>query len=171
MKKNASILITEIFKDKSVFLDIGFSKLESEVFYYLIKGNTLIEIADKLKIPLNSIRRIKDRRFHLIPVFIRRQLSYLNASNLEEINKTLVKFDILIKGYLDHLNYHHLNRINELNLSSRTVNALFAGNIKTVQELSEITVQELRKFKNLGNKSIIEIENELSKLGLSLNTT
>ncbi len=168
MKRDISNLITEIFKDKSIFLDLGFSNMESEVFYYLVKGNSMYEIASQMNLPLSTIKNIRDRRFYLIPIFLRRQLSYVNDSNLNSINNLLIELNLFIKQYFNQFDDYRDKDIRELNLSKRTIHALIAGNIKTAKELSNFTVQDLQRFKNLGSKSISDIKGELLKLGIFL---
>ena len=40
--------------------------------------------------------------------------------------------------------------------------------INTVQELTERTIEDMMKVRNLGKKSLEEVQNKLSDLGLSL---
>lgn len=58
--------------------------------------------------------------------------------------------------------------IKELELSVRSENCLLRAGIKTVGELIQKTPEELLKIRNLGKKSLIEIQEKLQKLGLSL---
>ena len=58
--------------------------------------------------------------------------------------------------------------IEELDLSVRSYNCLKRAGINTVQELIERTVEDMMKGRNLGKKSLEEVQNKLSDLGLSL---
>ena len=58
--------------------------------------------------------------------------------------------------------------IEELDLSVRSFNCLKRANIKTVQDLTEKTEDEMMKVRNLGRKSLEEVMNKLSMMGLSL---
>ena len=58
--------------------------------------------------------------------------------------------------------------IEELDLSVRSYNCLKRAGINTVQELIERTVEDMMKVRNLGKKSLEEVQNKLSDLGLSL---
>lgn len=58
--------------------------------------------------------------------------------------------------------------IKELELSVRSENCLLRAGIKTVGELIQKTPEELLKIRNLGKKSLIEIQEKLQKLGLNL---
>lgn len=57
--------------------------------------------------------------------------------------------------------------IDELDLSVRSYNCLRRQGFQTVQELTQISEDEMMKFRNLGKKSLKEIEDKLAELGLS----
>ncbi len=58
--------------------------------------------------------------------------------------------------------------IEELDLSVRAFNCLKRANIKTVGELIEKTPEEMMKVRNLGKKSLEEVDEKLALMGLSL---
>lgn len=58
--------------------------------------------------------------------------------------------------------------IEELDLSVRSYNCLKRGGINTIYELTLKTADDLLKIRNLGKKSLEEIETKLEELGLSL---
>lgn len=58
--------------------------------------------------------------------------------------------------------------IEELDLSVRSYNCLKRAGINTVQELTERTMEDMMKVRNLGKKSLEEVEQKLQALGLSL---
>ncbi len=58
--------------------------------------------------------------------------------------------------------------IKELELSVRSENCLLRAGIRTVGELIQKTPEELLKIRNLGKKSLNEIQEKLGRLGLSL---
>lgn len=58
--------------------------------------------------------------------------------------------------------------IEELDLSVRSYNCLKRAGINTVQELTERTMDDMMKVRNLGKKSLEEVEKKLHDLGLSL---
>ncbi|MBC2579628.1 DNA-directed RNA polymerase subunit alpha [Clostridium sp. DJ247] len=58
--------------------------------------------------------------------------------------------------------------IEELDLSVRSYNCLKRAGINTVQELTERTMDDMMKVRNLGKKSLEEVEQKLEGLGLSL---
>lgn len=59
-------------------------------------------------------------------------------------------------------------KIEDLNLSTRTINALTEGGIKTVAGLIKKTESALSEVEGMGDVGIKEIKKALSKLGLSL---
>lgn len=58
--------------------------------------------------------------------------------------------------------------IEELDLSVRSFNCLKRANINTVEELISKTPEDMMKVRNLGRKSLEEVTNKLSMMGLSL---
>jgi DNA-directed RNA polymerase subunit alpha len=58
--------------------------------------------------------------------------------------------------------------IEELDLSVRSYNCLKRAGINTVQELCAKTEEEMMKVRNLGRKSLEEVQEKLHQLGLSL---
>ena len=58
--------------------------------------------------------------------------------------------------------------IEELDLSVRSFNCLKRANINTVVDLTNKTEEEMIKVRNLGRKSLEEVEHKLAMMGLSL---
>lgn len=58
--------------------------------------------------------------------------------------------------------------IEELDLSVRSYNCLKRAGINTVQELTQRSMEDMMKVRNLGRKSLEEVEQKLQGLGLSL---
>jgi DNA-directed RNA polymerase subunit alpha len=61
--------------------------------------------------------------------------------------------------------------IEELDLSVRSFNCLKRANINTIADLICKTEDEMIKVRNLGRKSLVEVVNKLTMLGLSLAST
>ncbi len=61
--------------------------------------------------------------------------------------------------------------ITDLKLPTRIYNALESKNVKTLRDLLNISRQELESIKNLGKKSIEEIENILERMGYHLKSS
>lgn len=60
--------------------------------------------------------------------------------------------------------------IEELDLSVRSFNCLKRAGINTVEELTQRTEEDMMKVRNLGKKSLEEVQQKLDALGLSLKT-
>ena len=58
--------------------------------------------------------------------------------------------------------------IEELDLSVRSYNCLKRASINTVEELTQKTEEDMMKVRNLGKKSLEEVQQKLEALGLSL---
>ena len=58
--------------------------------------------------------------------------------------------------------------IEELDLSVRSFNCLKRANINTVEDLIHMTEEDMMKVRNLGKKSLEEVNNKLNAMGLSL---
>ena len=58
--------------------------------------------------------------------------------------------------------------IDELELSVRSYNCLKRAGINTLQELTDKTESDMMRVRNLGRKSLEEVKNKLTDLGLSL---
>jgi DNA-directed RNA polymerase subunit alpha len=60
-----------------------------------------------------------------------------------------------------------LKQLTELELSVRALNCLKAAEVDTVADLVSYTKADLMKFRNFGKKSLTELEDLVSNLGLS----
>ena len=58
--------------------------------------------------------------------------------------------------------------VEELDLSVRSYNCLKRAGINTVQELASKSMDDMMKVRNLGKKSLEEVERKLKELGLGL---
>ena len=59
-------------------------------------------------------------------------------------------------------------RIDNLDLSTRTLNALNAANVRTLGGLARKKMEDLLEIEGIGGKGITEIKKVLSKFGLNL---
>src|SRR5260370_15040751 len=76
--------------------------------------------------------------------------------------------EALIETYNDP-RVEHLDRsVEELEVSVRSYNCLKNENIQTIRELVQKSENEMLKTKNFGRKSLNEIKDILTKMGLSL---
>ena len=97
------------------------------------------------------------------------------AKILKEQLQIFINFDELPEPELDEiseekpaLNENLYRRVDELELSVRSANCLQNANIKYIGELCQKSEPEMLKTKNFGRKSLNEIKEILSSMGLSL---
>ena len=84
-----------------------------------------------------------------------------------EINDTYAEVEILVEKEEEKKDKVLEISIEELELSVRASNGLKRANINTVGDLIEKTREEMSKIRNLGQKSLEEIERKLKELNLS----
>ncbi|MEM9821783.1 MAG: DNA-directed RNA polymerase subunit alpha C-terminal domain-containing protein [Bacteroidota bacterium] len=166
MKKDLTKLTRELFKDPELLINIGFSKRESTIFYQLIQGQSIAEIANRMDLPYYEVSYIKRQRFHLIPVFLQRKLDQLSSVDFEGIQRSLLALNQQIVNSIHLFKNSQVYSISELRLSKRTINSLIAYNIKTTEDLLSYNLKELAGVKNIGQKALKEIELELKRLKL-----
>lgn len=85
-----------------------------------------------------------------------------------ELVENMANNDILVARQEDKQQKVLEMSINDLELSVRSTNCLKRSNILTVEDLVRKTDRELGKVRNLGQKSLEEVKNKLTELGLSL---
>ncbi|MGB4219519.1 MAG: DNA-directed RNA polymerase subunit alpha C-terminal domain-containing protein, partial [Bacillota bacterium] len=61
--------------------------------------------------------------------------------------------------------------IEELDLSVRSYNCLKRAGINTVEDLTKKTEEDMMKVRNLGKKSLEEVQQKLAALGLSMRSS
>jgi DNA-directed RNA polymerase subunit alpha len=84
-----------------------------------------------------------------------------------EIDDTYAEVEILVEKEEEKRDKVLEMSIEELELSVRASNGLKRANINTVGDLIEKTREEMSKIRNLGQKSLEEIERKLKELDLS----
>lgn len=82
----------------------------------------------------------------------------LEMAEEEKVDEGILKIRNLLKMKVD-----------ELELSVRSSNCLRAANIQTLEDLVKKTESEMLKYRNFGRKSLTELQNILSDLGLQFN--
>ncbi|APC97398.1 DNA-directed RNA polymerase subunit alpha [Francisella frigiditurris] len=95
---------------------------------------------------------------------IQNQLS--GVVDVENINQS-----IFVEDPTKDLDPMLLKHVEELSLTARSSNCLKAVNIRFIGELVQKTETELLKAPNFGKKSLNEIKDKLTELGLSLGTS
>ena len=84
----------------------------------------------------------------------------------EEFHET--KQEVLDRAGQSELDKNLSRNVNELELSVRAANCLKNANIKTIEDLVQKTEMEMLKTKNFGKKSLNEIKDVLTEMGLGL---
>ncbi|WP_027339515.1 DNA-directed RNA polymerase subunit alpha [Halonatronum saccharophilum] len=84
------------------------------------------------------------------------------------LNEEINNVDIMVEKEEEKKDKILETTIEELDLSVRSSNCLKRAGINTVEELTDITEEELMKVRNLGKKSLLEIKAKISELGLKL---
>ena len=76
--------------------------------------------------------------------------------------------EIMVEGHADYFKEKVLNmKVEELDFSSRTLNALKRAGIDTVEEIISYTEDEIIKVRNIGETGFTELLKKLKGLGLS----
>jgi DNA-directed RNA polymerase subunit alpha len=83
------------------------------------------------------------------------------ASNVDDVEIMVPREDEKIEKVMEIT-------IEELDLSVRSYNCLKRAGINTVEELIQKNEDEMMKVRNLGRKSLEEVQQKLASLGLSL---
>ena len=91
------------------------------------------------------------------------QISLFVGDGLVEVKKEVVREEKIDKG-----NDTLFKRMDEIELSVRSANCLENANIKYIGELVQKSEGELLRTKNFGRKSLNEIKEVITKMGLSL---
>lgn len=84
------------------------------------------------------------------------------------LGKDMDNMEFMIERDVDRKEKALEMTIEELELSVRSFNCLKRANINTVDELIKKSESEMMKVRNLGMKSLVEVKNKLSELGLEL---
>lgn len=97
------------------------------------------------------------------------------AKILKEQMQTFINFEEVVEPALEEmsseqpkLNANLYRRVDELELSVRSANCLQNANIKFIGELCQRSEAEMLKTKNFGRKSLNEIKEILTSMGLNL---
>jgi len=84
------------------------------------------------------------------------------------LSQTVGKTEIMVEKEEESKNKVLEMTIEELDLSVRSYNCLKRAGINSVEELTRKTEEDMMKVRNLGRKSLEEVDQKLASLGLSL---
>ncbi len=85
-----------------------------------------------------------------------------------DLSQTAGEAEIMVEKEEESKNKILEMTIEELDLSVRSYNCLKRAGINSVEELTRKTEEDMMKVRNLGRKSLEEVEQKLASLGLSL---
>ena len=74
--------------------------------------------------------------------------------------------NVLKEGGVEQITKGQQMMIEDLDLSVRSYNCLKRAGIQTVDELTQKTEDEMMRVRNLGKKSLKEVKDKLTELGL-----
>lgn len=158
-------------RNKEESAPIGVIPVDS-IFSPIRKVNFLVENArvgrvtdyDKLIMEILTDGSVKpDEALAFAAKILKDHLSiFITFEEKDEIHEQVVEE----KG--TEFNKNLLRGVNELELSVRAANCLKNANIKSIADLVQRTEAEMLKTKNFGRKSLNEIKEILTEMGLSL---
>ena len=139
---------------------------------------TLEEIGKQYNLGRERIRQIKERALRRLRHPSRSEKTQILAGlatdedvELYQIKlRNTIKEDVAKKQFLNNLKMEDIfkTHIDELKLSVRSYNCLRAANLFSIGDIIKKTPEELLKHRNMGRKSIRDIQSALSKFSVSL---
>nr|QIA47054.1 RNA polymerase subunit alpha [Colemanosphaera charkowiensis] len=173
---NGSIHPRQALYESFIFLSNTFLKLQTIKMFGTSKGNNYLNNFKLKKLKNQSIVNVLEK-----PILFQAELTYGNNSYISTIDRVLLSFDMPVfkttnkLGYssnLNHMNFYLKSSLKApigiLKISLRAYTALKKAGIFTLKDLIKYSKTDLLKIKNLGRKSLVEIETSLSDLGLVL---
>lgn len=86
---------------------------------------------------------------------------------LSDLNKIIAEKQYMHEQEAPVVDKTRSVKIEELDLSARSYNCLKRAGITTIGEIAERTEEDMQKIRNLGRKSLKEVEEKLKEHGLS----
>lgn len=127
------------------------------------RENNLIEVKERIACAL----KLMEEALELGAAEFRE--AKIRERRREEIEKHRRELEVkMIKPYEGNVEDLKNMHVEELGLTVRTSNVLRNMNIKSVYELIQYTASRLYKSRNMGKKSIEELERKLAEIGLML---
>lgn len=151
---------------------------EREIFTRLVNGESLEDVAHTFGISSKRVIQIGCRvsviiseKADLKQLYeeikeLKRENEHLKlqSSNLRKRLNDYEKEDVVKEERLNSSIFQ--KRIIDLNLTVRSLNVLKSNNCETLGDVVKLTKEEISKYRNMGKKSYIEINDFLTKLGL-----
>lgn len=178
--------MSEVMQEQSAI-----TERQATVFARVFAGDTLEDIADYLNLTRERVRQILAkaiRSFGHIRKYndIVKENEALAKENKElkmafsVIAKRNRELEVEAKVQEDKLRWRSdadpselvailSVNVQDLNLSVRALNCLKSADIDTIGDLVSCRKEDLLKFRNFGNKSLMELEEVLAEMGLTFN--
>lgn len=137
----------------------------------LLMGDTFEEIGEYLGLTRERVRQLAEKAIrkaaHLIDL---RTLKEENA-RLKQENETIRTqirplLSLVDDGKTDDVYALLVTPVNDLELSVRTLNCLKNFNLKTVGDIARMNKSTFMRIRNMGRKTITEVEDYLASVGL-----
>jgi len=147
----------------TIFIDSIYNPITNVAFEVLtlptsIDGHEMLSLevkSDGSTAPRDAINHAASILRQQLALFMFTDSSSIKAVDEEEINEAIEKTKLLSKS------------IDEMELSVRSHNCLQAAGIRSIGELVSKEENEMLRFKNFGRKSLMELIEKLSDMGLN----
>lgn len=157
---------------------LGAERMKLIFLRYFVQGIDLAEVAKEVQLSGERTRQIAEKCLRIIEDKMKLQCDILAFTKSEAEKANILAFELKRLKDLDDLDIERtiqrtIQRTKEINIdidsldiSVRAYNILKSANIKTIGDLASFSKDELRRFRNCGNRSIEEFEEILSSYGL-----
>lgn len=154
---------------------------EKMIFFDVLRGSYMKGIGEKLGLTTSRVQQIFAKASHKLQASAS---SYVQMSNekaaliedVEQLKQELAKNKVLIDDYRNRLNVSQKQieaeddgilskSISDCNLSVRALNCLKCADIDTVYKLTQVRREALLQFRNIGRKTLNELEDFLYSIG------
>jgi len=127
----------------------------NEYCLHVVKSYTSVQV-----IPLLEYKRLEEEYNNLNNLYGETKIKLIGWERFYERNKKAID---AIKEKLKEA-----KKIEDLDFTLRTFNCLKAANINTIEEVCNMTEQDLLKLPNFGRKALNEVKEKLSEIKLGL---
>lgn len=148
----------------TIFIDSIFSPVVSASFEVIQLQGGEDEDLEKLQLTIETDGSITPEE--ALSYAANLVVQHMQAFIIEETTQQIHEPDSEVDEEVLRIRNELKRSIDELELSVRSYNCLQAANIKSISDLVSKDVHEMLRFKNFGRKSLSELTEKLSELGL-----
>lgn len=160
--------------DRHKLPDLGFNAIPVDSVFspikrvkYYVEDTRVEDITDYdrliIEVWTNGTVRPDDALAYAGKILKDHLLLFINFQDLEDQ-------PLMEQEPIEEVNPQLFKSVDELELSVRSYNCLRAANLRTIAQLTQKSEAEMLKYRNFGKKSLTEIKEVLSKMGLGLGT-